>query len=54
MICGATAEGKLCEPHAMALALKQLEARQAKGVTQRRRGRWLVKAGVRGEVSRNS
>jgi len=47
MLCGATAEGKLCDAHAMALALKQLEARQAKGVTQGKRGRWLVKAGLR-------
>ena len=31
----------------MALSLKQLQARQARGVTQVKRGRWLVKAGVR-------
>jgi len=44
-VCGVTAEGKLCDTHAVKMALRQLKQRGAPMKT--RRGKWLVMAGVR-------
>ena len=45
-VCGATAAGKLCDAHAVKMALRQLEQRGP--TTIQRRGKWLVMAGERG------
>ena len=45
-VCGVTAAGKLCDTHAVKMALRQLKQR-GPAATQRR-GKWLVMAGERG------
>ena len=45
-VCAAPASGKLCDMHAVKVAMRQLERRGATAIT--RRGKWLVMAGERG------
>ena len=45
-VCGVTAAGKLCDTHAVKMALMQLKQRGP--TTTPRRGKWLVMAGERG------
>ena len=45
-VCGITSAGKLCDTHAVKMALRQLARRGATMTT--RRGKWLVMAGERG------
>ena len=45
-VCGVTASGKLCDTHAVKMALRQLKQRGP--TTVQRRGKWLVMAGERG------
>ena len=45
-VCAAPASGKLCDMHAVKVALRQLERRGPAAI--QRRGKWLVMAGERG------
>ena len=45
-VCGLVASGKLCDAHAVRMALRQLAQRGP--TAARRRGKWLVMAGERG------
>lgn len=46
VVCAAVASGKLCDTHAVKMALMQLKQRGA--TATQRRGKWLVMAGERG------